>query len=195
MPATQFVQRRRPNNSPLSAEQTAAAWVFITEHYNAISKRAWRLAGSDARIEGDELFAESILWIVRNHRSYNPLLSPAEAWIYQLVRRARMDMLEKLNRRATIETSLDAFDSISNDGESVGLAALMLTDHGQQAQHTEVLTRLGRALSAADDETLACAQSVLDEHTAAEAADFLGDDLANRRMSVLRSVGQPTVTL
>lgn len=177
---------RKANRSPLTEAETKAGWAFITEHYAAISKRARRLAAADERIEADELFAESTIWIVRNHRSFDPSLSPAEAWIYQLVRRARLDMLEKLNRRRDREVALSRFLDREDPTASESSAAV-LTDGGTEARATAARSRIAEALRRADDETRACAQSVLDEHDATEARDFLGADLAARRSRVLRA--------
>lgn len=178
---------RSSNRSPLTADQTAAAWSFVTEHYAAISKRAWKLAAADRRIEGDELLAESVMWIVRNHRSFDASLSPAEHWIYLLVRRARMDMLEKLNRRRDREVPLSSFanPAIGDIAES---EAPVLTDAGGEARSTVARSRIAQALRGADFEARACAQSLLDEHSESEARDFLGPSLAARRERVLRQL-------
>ena len=175
------------NRSPLSLEQTTVAWAFVTEHYAAISKRVWRLAGADRRLEADELLAESVLWIVRNHRSFDASLSPAEHWIYLLVRRARQDMLEKLNRQRDREIPLVSFGSreIGPIAESDSLA---LTDGGSEARATYARSRIAQTLRRAGPEVRACAQSALDEHSDAEARDFLGGSLAARRGRILRQL-------
>lgn len=178
---------RKSNRSPLTDAETKAAWAFVTKHYDAISKRARRLAAADDRIEADELFAEATIWIVRNHRSFDPARSPAEAWIYLLVRRARLDMLEKLNRRRDREVALSRFLD-REDPTASESSAVVLTDDGAEARTTAARSRIAEALRRADDETRACAQSVLDEHDATEARDFLGDDLAARRSRVLRAL-------
>lgn len=177
---------RKSNRSPLTREETAAAWAFIQAHYDAISKRARRLASADDRIEADELFAESTIWIVRNHRSFDPSKSPAEAWIYLLVRRARLDMLEKLNRRRDREVALSRFLN-REDPTASESSAVVLTDGGSEARATAARSRIAEVMRRSGDEVRACAQSVLDEHDAAEAADFLGADLAARRSRVLRA--------
>ena len=178
---------RPSNRSPLTPDETTAAWAFVTEHYPAISKRAWRLASADKRLEGDELLAEAVLFIVRNHRSFDADSSPAEHWIWLLVRRARQDMLEKLNRRRDREVPLSSFASpeIGTIAES---DSPVLTDGGGEARATHARSRIAQALRRPDREARACAQSVLDEHSDVEARDFLGSPLAARRERVLRQL-------
>lgn len=178
---------RPSNRSPLTPDETSAAWAFITEHYAAISKRAWKLARADNRIEGDELLAESVIWIVRNHRSFDADSSPAEHWIWLLVRRARADMLEKLNRRRDREVPLSSFANPAFGTVSESDAPV-LTDSGGEARATHARSRIAQALRRADREARACAQSVLDEHSDVEARDFLGSPLAARRERVLRQL-------
>jgi hypothetical protein len=178
---------RPSNRSPLTTDETTAAWAFVTEHYAAISKRAWRLASADQRLEGDELFAEAVVFIVRNHRSFDASLSPAEHWIYLLVRRARQDMLEKLNRRREREVPLSAF-ARADAGPIAESDSPVLTDGGGEAAATHARSRIAQALRRADHEARACAQSVLDEHSDTEARDFLGGGLASRRSRVLRQL-------
>lgn len=178
---------RPSNRSPLTDDQTAAAWAFIIEHYAAISKRAWKLARADNRIEGDELLAEAVVFIVRNHRSFDASLSPAEHWIYLLVRRARQDMLEKLNRRREREVPLAAFSN-PEIGAIAESDAPVLTDSGSEARATVARSRIAQALRGAGFEARACAQSILDEHSDSEARDFLGPSLAARRSRTLRQL-------
>lgn len=180
-------QNRPSNRSPLTPDETTAAWAFVTEHYAAISKRAWKLARADSRLEGDELLAEAVLFIVRNHRSFDADSSPAEHWIWLLVRRARQDMLEKLNRRRDREVPLSSFadPTIGGIAES---DSPVLTDRGGEARATVARSRIAQALRHAEREARACAQSVLDEHSDVEARDFLGPSLAARRDRVLRQL-------
>ena len=182
------------NRSPVTPEQTAAAWAFVRRNYASINKFAWKLAASDHRLTGEELLSEAVLWIARNHRSHDAARGMTEStWAYYLVRRARQDLTEKLNRQRSREVPLVLLAGLSPERPDVDEAsATVLGDEGRAATGTVARLRIAAVLRHASDEELACAQSVLDDHDEAEAIDFLGPQLARNRRQVVRRLAAHT---
>lgn len=174
--------------APPSTDQLAAAWRFFEQHYGAIRGAARRLAMADDRIEADELLDNAALWIARLHRGYDPSRAAPSTWAYWIVRRARQDMLERMNRHRDRER-LVAWFPASDGGEPEPFDP---GDDGSGAASVERLVSIDAALSLAGDEARACAQAVLDGLDGAECVDWLGGELATRRHDVLARAGTTT---
>ena len=178
--------KRRADRSPVSPVQADAAWAFVVANSDPIRRFCATLAAADVRLDLDDLVSEAILWIVRNHRSYDPTRSAPTTWAYLLCRRARAELLVALNRRREREVALDRFAGPEATADDLRICG----DDGDQASAAEARLRLAEVLRSAEPEARACAQAVLDDLDSSEAIDFLGEDLARRRFSLLSSLGR-----
>lgn len=152
---TQHAQARAQQN-----DQTAAAWSFVMQHEETITRHASNVA-RDSHVNPDDLRQEVILQVVERFSEYSAERGKATTWIYWMARRcATADFRQRgaIKRGAQVLATMSVEDLAnwlaSGSRQSRDVESTVYGDRGATASRMEASAQLAVFLPQVEPEQL-----------------------------------------